>query len=128
MSHDAIVALVALLAFASTGASAAGSGAERAPVPASAETGRTPEPVRQDELVHLLKQDCGSCHGMRLTGGLGPPLTAEALREKPGASLVATILSGRPGTAMPPWRRFISEPEAQWLVGRLQAGAIDVRR
>ncbi len=26
-------------------------------------------------LEHLLTQDCGACHGLHLTGGLGPPLT-----------------------------------------------------
>jgi len=81
-----------------------------------------PEPARQRDLLALLKQDCGSCHGMRLTGGLGPPLTPEALKTKPAASLVATIVSGRPGTAMPPWRRFVSEAEAQWLVARMVSG------
>ena len=29
---------------------------------------------RQGQLERLLLQDCGSCHGMRLTGGLGPAL------------------------------------------------------
>jgi cytochrome c55X len=84
-----------------------------------------PDPARARELLRLLKQDCGSCHGMRLTGGLGPPLTPAALRTKPAESLVATIESGRPGTAMPPWRRFVSEAEAQWLVARMVAGDVD---
>jgi cytochrome c55X len=87
-----------------------------------------PRSERQRELLQLLKQDCGSCHGMRLTGGLGPPLTSEALRTKPAASLVATIVSGRPGTAMPPWRRFVSEAEAEWLVARMIVGDVDVFR
>jgi cytochrome c55X len=65
---------------------------------------------------------------MRLTGGLGPALTPEALRTKPAASLVATIVSGRPGTAMPPWRRFLSEAEAEWLVARLVSGDVDAPR
>jgi len=81
-----------------------------------------PPVPRQRELVQLLRQDCGSCHGMRLTGGLGPPLTPGALRGKPAASLTATIISGRPGTAMPPWRPFMSEAEAAWLVARLREG------
>jgi cytochrome c55X len=59
---------------------------------------------------------------MRLTGGLGPPLTPQALRDKPSDSLVATIVSGRAGTAMPPWRPFLSEAEAAWLVARLREG------
>lgn len=81
---------------------------------------------RQRELLVLLKQDCGSCHGMRLTGGLGPALTPEALRTKPAESLAATIYHGRTGTAMPPWRRFVSEAEAQWLADRIMSGATDV--
>ena len=85
-----------------------------------------PDPARQRELLVLLKQDCGSCHGMRLTGGLGPALTPEALRTKPAESLAATIYFGRTGTAMPPWRRFVSEAEAQWLVARIMSGATDV--
>ena len=81
-----------------------------------------PDAVRQGELLRLLRQDCGSCHGMRLTGGLGPPLTPQALRDKPADSLAATIVAGRAGTAMPPWRPFLSEAEAAWLVERLQQG------
>jgi cytochrome c55X len=87
-----------------------------------------PEPTRQRELLRLLKQDCGSCHGMRLTGGLGPALTPAALGTKPAASLVTTIVSGRPGTAMPPWRRFVSEAEAEWLVARMVSGDVDAVR
>lgn len=81
-----------------------------------------PGASRRDELVRLVRQDCGSCHGMTLKGGLGLPLTADALRGKPAESLSATIIYGRPGTAMPPWSRFLNETEADWIVGRLMAG------
>lgn len=81
-----------------------------------------PAPARQAELLRTLRQDCGSCHGMRLSGGLGPALTAQALRERPLESLVATIYQGRPGTPMPGWRGLISESEARWLAERLLAG------
>ncbi|MCC6195321.1 MAG: cytochrome c [Burkholderiales bacterium] len=87
-----------------------------------------PAPARQRELAHLLAHDCGSCHGGRLAGGLGPPLTAEALRARPDESLVATIIHGRPGTPMPPWRPFLTETEAQWLVQRLKQGESDASR
>src|SRR5690554_7420036 len=40
-------------------------------------------PVDRRQLEHLLLQDCGSCHGLRLTGGLGPAITPEALAGKP---------------------------------------------
>lgn len=74
------------------------------------------------ELTRLVRQDCGSCHGMRLTGGLGFPLTPDALRDKPVDGLVATVLYGRPGTAMPPWKSILSEGEAQWIVNQLLTG------
>lgn len=77
---------------------------------------------RQQELVRLVRQDCGSCHGLRLKGGLGPALLPATLADKPAGSLVATILGGRPGTAMPPWRGMLTEEEAEWIVARLQAG------
>jgi cytochrome c55X len=78
-----------------------------------------PSTERQRELVHLVRQDCGSCHGMTLQGGLGPSLKPGALRDKPVESLVATIHNGRPGTPMPPWQRFLTEAEALWIVERL---------
>lgn len=90
--------------------------------PLLADTVPPPLPERQRELVHLVRQDCGSCHGMTLQGGLGPSLTAAALQGKPVDSLVATIRDGRPGTPMPPWHRFLNEDEARWIVEQLQAG------
>ena len=111
-------ALHALVAVVALGAPLAVMGVEAAAPAASG----APDASRQREIVRLLRQDCGSCHGMRLTGGLGPPLTPQALRDKPSDSLVATIVSGRAGTAMPPWRPFLSEAEAAWLVARLREG------
>lgn len=81
-----------------------------------------PDVTRQQQLVHLLKQDCGSCHGMTLKGGLGPALLPETLQGKPTEFLISTILLGRPGTAMPPWDAFLSRSEAHWLVLQLQQG------
>jgi cytochrome c55X len=81
-----------------------------------------PEAARQRELVRLVRQDCGSCHGMQLTGGLGLPLTAAALKERPFDGLVATVVYGRPGTAMPPWKSIVTEPEAEWIVRQLMNG------
>jgi len=97
-----------------------------AAMPVVADSG--PGAKRQRELVNLVRQDCGSCHGMTFRGGLGPPLTPEALRGKPADSLTLTILNGRPGTPMPPWRPFVSEAEAVWIVNRLQNGFDDGAR
>ena len=78
-----------------------------------------PPPQRQQELTRLVRHDCGSCHGLTLMGGLGPALLPANLHDKPKESLVATILFGRPGTPMPPWREFVTEQEAEWIVERL---------
>lgn len=81
-----------------------------------------PGPERQAELLHRLKHDCGSCHGMTLKGGLGPPLLPEALAGKDEEGLTAIVLHGVPGTPMPPWDVEISAAEAAWLVSRLKQG------
>jgi len=77
---------------------------------------------RRQELVHLLRHDCGSCHGLTMKGGLGPPLLPEALAGKDDEMLIEAILDGRPGTPMPPWRPQLTESEAAWLVDVLRAG------
>lgn len=74
-----------------------------------------PSPERQAVLRALLHQECGSCHGLYLTGGLGPALTPDALKGQTKEQIALTIMQGRPGTAMPPWNRFLQPPESQWL-------------
>ena len=81
-----------------------------------------PDGSRRQALVAMVRQDCGSCHGLTLKGGLGPALLPEALAGKSAGSLIATVLSGRPGTAMPGWSRFVSEAEAAWIVDQLLRG------
>ena len=92
------------------------------PLAVAAAQASEPDLARQRELTHLVRQDCGSCHGMQLTGGLGLPLTPEALRDKPRESIEATIHGGRPGTAMPPWKTILSESEIRWIVQQLIKG------
>ena len=89
---------------------------------ARADTGTPPDADDLIRLKRLLVQDCGSCHGLQMNGGLGPALRPQDLSGKPVSSLVATILHGRPGTAMPPWQRLLNEDEAQWLVEQLLKG------
>lgn len=81
-----------------------------------------PSPSRQAELLHRLKHDCGSCHGMTMKGGLGPPLLPIAIAGKTDDVLMDVILRGVPGTPMPPWNFELSNGEAQWLVRRLKEG------
>lgn len=78
--------------------------------------------ARQTELLYLLKQDCGSCHGMTLKGGLGPALLPESLAGKPEQLLVTAILDGREGTAMPGWKAMLNKDDARWLTQQLQRG------
>lgn len=86
-----------------------------------------PTAARQAELLHLVRQDCGSCHGLRMEGGLGVPLTPRDLEGKDREGLALTILQGRPGTTMPPWAPFFSEAEASWIVDMLMKGLPSAR-
>ena len=79
-------------------------------------------PQRQQELLNLLKHDCGSCHGLPPKGGLGPSLMPDAIAAKSDAGLLDAIQNGRAGTAMPPWKQFLSEDESRWVIARLRQG------
>lgn len=83
-----------------------------------------PAVERRSELVQLVRQDCGFCHGLYLTGGLGPSLKPGPLAAKDDDYLSYVILHGRRGTAMPGWRGHISEPEARWIVEQLKKGLV----
>ena len=72
-------------------------------------------PDRAKALEHLVVQDCGSCHGLTMKGGLGRPLTADALAHAEPEGLAQIILDGIPGTAMPPWRPLLTPAEADWI-------------
>lgn len=78
--------------------------------------------VRAERLDRLLRQDCGSCHGMTMKGGLGPPLLPATLKDRDEDGLVQMILYGNPAKAMPPWGPLIGEAEARWIVRRLKTG------
>ncbi len=80
--------------------------------------------VDTDKLKNLLLQDCGSCHGMTLKGGIGPALTKDVLKNKSRKMIKMTILNGRSGTPMPPWKLILSQQEVDWLVETLYSGVI----
>ena len=83
------------------------------------------EPItaeRQAHLMNLLVQDCGSCHGLTMKGGLGSPLLPENLNGKDDAVLAELILDGVPNTPMPPWRGQLTEAEAVWMIKQLKQG------
>lgn len=80
------------------------------------------DPVRAAELERLVVQDCGSCHGLTLKGGLGPDIRPKALAGRPPEDLAHIVLDGVPGTPMPPWRPLLSEVEANWIAQYLLKG------
>ncbi len=84
--------------------------------------------ARRETLVRMVRHDCGSCHGMHLTGGLGPALTPAALEGKPVAAMAATIFHGRPGTPMPGWRPLLTAAEADWIAAQLAVGFPELKR
>ncbi len=79
-------------------------------------------PGRAAELERLVLQDCGSCHGMTLKGGLGSDLRPQTLAGKSVDLLAEIVLDGVPGTAMPPWRPLLTEDEARWIATYLLKG------
>jgi len=79
---------------------------------------------RQQELRNVLIQDCGSCHGLTMHGGLGPALVPDRLAGKSSEYLSGVILNGRPGTAMPAWRSLLSPAEARWMANQLLQGEV----
>ncbi|MDI5987207.1 cytochrome c [Halomonas sp. M4R5S39] len=89
-------------------------------VPAAATEHAAIAPAREAELETLLYQDCGSCHGMTLRGGLGPALPRDRMQALGADALSHVILHGIPGSAMPGWKALISEADARWLADHLQ--------
>lgn len=85
----------------------------------SGSASEAPDPRALERLVH---QDCGSCHGLTLKGGLGPDLRAGALAHYDREVLRTVILDGIDGTAMPPWRPLMTEAEAGWIADYLLKG------
>ena len=77
---------------------------------------------KKAQLIHMVKQDCGSCHGMTLKGGLGPTLLPKSMNKLSESTIKNTILFGRPGTAMPPFESILTENEALWISQQLQQG------
>ena len=79
-------------------------------------------PARSTALTHLVRQDCGSCHGMTLKGGLGPALTPVALTGRSAADLAWVIARGRSERAMPGWASLLAADEIDWIARGLLDG------
>ena len=83
-----------------------------------------PNLERQKELTYIVQQDCGSCHGMTLKGGLGPSLLADRMSVLPRQYLMDAVTHGRKDTPMPPWGPLLTQGEIQWIVEQLQLGLL----
>jgi len=81
-----------------------------------------PSVERQAELYNLVVQDCGSCHGLTMKGGMGSALLPKDLEGKDVTTLTDIVLDGVPGTPMPPWRSQFQAGEARWIVEQLKKG------
>ena len=79
-------------------------------------------PDQSQKLKHLIKHDCGSCHGMTLKGGLGPSLEVSVIKKKPDELLFITIKEGRAGTPMPAWKSLLSDKEIHLIIQLLRKG------
>ncbi len=79
---------------------------------------------RQNELTNLVRQDCGSCHGMTLKGGLGRGLLPHDLKDFSTNAVAEIILKGVPETPMPPWADLLSQGDAMWIAKSLKQGSI----
>lgn len=93
----------------------------------SAAADAEPTPQRAAQLMYMVRQDCGSCHGMTLRGGLGPSLLPAALAGKPADYLKYVILTGTAGSAMPGWAPLLTDIDADWIAQRLLRGFPDAR-
>lgn len=86
--------------------------------------GSVADPRSGSELANLVLQDCGSCHGMTLKGGLGPALRPENLEQRSVDAIAAIIREGVPQTAMPPWKPLLTPEEIEWISQQLKAGSL----
>jgi len=81
-------------------------------------------PENRAELGNMVLQDCGSCHGMTMRGGLGPPLRPDDLKQQSVESIAAIIKEGVEGTAMPPWKPLLTDEQILWISRQLKSGAL----
>ena len=68
----------------------------------------------------MIKHDCGSCHGLNLTGGLGPPITRKIMADRTVEYLEIIIRNGRQGTPMPPFSSILSDADIGWVARYLR--------
>lgn len=86
-----------------------------------------PAASRKMELQNIVLQDCGSCHGITLQGGLGASLRKEDLLDRghTATTLQQVISEGRPAQAMPGWKAILTPSEILWISEALLDGRFE---
>lgn len=86
------------------------------PTPTPTTPPSPPPPARDSGELYTAR--CAVCHGVKREGvsGLGPALTPESLAKLNDAVIKETILKGRTGTLMPPFRDALSPEEIDHLI------------
>ncbi|HOV03365.1 MAG TPA: cytochrome c [Hyphomicrobiales bacterium] len=123
MRNRRVLGLLSRSAIGLSGAALVASAAVAMATAGSPEAGAL-APERIAQLNEMVREDCGSCHGMTLKGGLGRPLLPEYFEGRDKETIAGIILDGIPGTAMPPWRGLLSEAEVAWIASALKDGQI----
>lgn len=80
---------------------------------------------RAAELRNLVRQDCGSCHGLTRKGGLGPDIRTQTLAGRDPEELADIIKYGMGGTAMPPWGPLLNDSDIAWIAEYLLKDTIE---
>lgn len=92
-------------------------------LPVSIKADEDLSPERRIQIKNMVLHDCGSCHGIKLDGGLGPALTPISLHDRADDELVNIILYGVGNTTMPPWKDILTINEVKWITEQLKSGA-----
>ena len=69
----------------------------------------------------VFEKECQGCHGPNHEGGVGSDLRPSVIAKKNAYTLSETILNGKAGTAMPPFKEKFSKDDADKMVDYLQS-------
>ncbi len=72
------------------------------------------------DVEKVFEKECQGCHGPNHEGGVGSDLRPKVISKKNAYVLAETILNGRSGTAMPPFKEKFSKGDADKMVDYLQ--------
>ena len=72
------------------------------------------------DVEKVFEKECQGCHGPNHEGGVGSDLRPKVISKKNAYMLAETILNGRPGTAMPPFKDKFTKADADKMVDYLQ--------